>query len=85
MSERYSDCYFCGGEVREQDVTREVWREGHLHLVENVPVGVCGQCGEKFILPEVARTVDLLLAEDSTPDHFVRVPAYSFRESTTVS
>ena len=32
MAHVYSDCYFCGGEVKEQPITREVWRQGKLYL-----------------------------------------------------
>jgi len=79
MPATYSDCFFCGGEVREQRVNREVWRSGGLHLIEDVPVGVCQQCGEKVILPPVAKAIDALLAGEKPPDHFIRVPAYRWR------
>ena len=84
MARRYSDCYFCGGEVNERRITREVWWKDRLHLVENVPVGVCGQCGEKVVLPEVARAIDEVLAGKRPPDHFVQVPTYRLPEPEPV-
>jgi len=39
-------------------------------------VGVCDQCGEKFIRPAVAKAIDRMLAGDVPPDHVVEVPAY---------
>ena len=78
MADTFPDCYFCGGDVREDRISREVWREGKLHIIENVPAGVCRQCGEKYIAPEVARLVDELLTGAATPDHMLNVPAYSF-------
>ena len=81
MRTEYSDCYFCGGEVTEKRISREVWRGGSLCVIEDVPVGVCRQCGEKTILPEVARRIDALLAGKALPDHFVQVPTYSFGEA----
>lgn len=80
MTHHYSDCYFCGGEVREQRIAREVWWKGKLHLIEDVPVGVCQQCGQQVILPNVAKAIDKMLAGEVTPDHFVQVPTYRFSE-----
>ena len=84
MAGQYSDCYFCGGEVQEQRIAREIWWRGKLHLVENVPVGVCRQCGQKVILPQVAKSVDQILAGQVPPDAFVAVPTYRFRETEPV-
>jgi len=85
MAGQYSDCYFCGGQVGEQQIAREVWWQGRLHLIEGVPVGVCQQCGQKVILPDVAKMVDRMLAGEVCPDHFVQVPTYRFREAEPVS
>lgn len=76
MSSEYSECFFCGGAVHERRVNREVWWRGRLHLIEEVPVGVCDQCGEKFIRPAVAKAIDRMLAGGVPPDHVVEVPAY---------
>ena len=76
----YSDCYFCDGEVTEQRIARELWWRGRLHLIEDVPVGVCCQCGQMVVLPQVAKTIDGMLASDRAPEHFVQVPAYAFRQ-----
>jgi len=85
MTREYSDCYFCGGEVKEERLAREIWWRGTLHLIEGVPVGVCQQCRQKVILPEVAKVIDEMLAGEVPPDHFVQVPAYPFREGEAVS
>jgi YgiT-type zinc finger domain-containing protein len=85
MATEYSDCYFCGGAVRERRVSREVWWQGHLHLIEDVPLGVCEQCGEKVVLPAVAKAIDRILSGAVPPDHVVQVPAYRWRLAETVS
>lgn len=85
MSHQYSDCYFCGGEVQEQHVSREIWWQGKLHLIEGVPVGVCSQCGQKVVLPVVAKSIDQILGGQTTPDHFVQVPTFRFREVERVA
>ena len=76
MSCGCSDCLFCGGAVHERRVSRDVWWHGRLHLIEDVPVGVCDQCGEKFIRPGVAKAIDRMLAGEVAPDRLVEVPAY---------
>ena len=76
MPSEYSDCFFCGGAVHEQRVSRELWWRGRLHLIEGVPVGVCDQCGEKFIRPAVAKAIDRMLAGEVPPDRFIEVAAY---------
>ena len=85
MAREYSDCYFCGGEVKEQRIAREIWWHEELRIIEEVPVGVCQQCGEKVIVPEVAKQIDRMLAEEAPPHHFIQVPAFCFTEFQTVS
>lgn len=85
MPNTYSDCYFCGGELAEQRGVREIWWQGRLHLVENVPLGVCGQCGQKVVLPAVAKMIDQILAGQEPPSSFVQVPSYRFRETERVA
>ncbi len=57
----FADCIYCGGQVRECAATREVRWKGELFLVEQVPMGVCSQCGERFLKPDVAKAIDKLL------------------------
>lgn len=85
MAHKYSDCYFCGGTVAEELASREIWWQGTLHLIENAPVGVCQQCGQKFILPAVAKVIDQMLASGAPPDDFVKVPAYRFDKAGRVA
>ena len=85
MPSDYSDCFFCGGAVHERRVTREVWWHGQLRLIEDVPLGVCDQCGEKFIRPDVAKTIDRMLAGELPPDRVLEVPAYRWHVEEPVS
>ncbi len=80
MKRTYSDCYFCGGVVEEQLISREVRWEGKLVVLENVPTGVCNQCGEKVVKPDVAHDIDLLLQGKNPPQRTIEVPVYSFVE-----
>lgn len=62
-----------------------MWWHERLHLIEDVPVGVCDQCGEKVIRPGVAKTIDRMLAGEVAPDRFVEVPAYRWQVEDPVS
>jgi len=78
MTHPYSGCFFCGGKVEERLIRREIWWEARLFLIDKVPVGVCQQCGEKVVLPDVARKIDSLLKKPGAPEKEITVPVYSF-------
>lgn len=59
----YGDCYFCGGEVKEKVIEIEFRWKGKLYLVEEVPTGVCQQCGEKYFTAEVSKAIDRSIEE----------------------
>ncbi|HHT9133439.1 MAG TPA: type II toxin-antitoxin system MqsA family antitoxin [Candidatus Avalokitesvara rifleensis] len=79
MTKKYSDCFYCGGAVEEKLTFREIRWKGKLFIFENVPVGVCTQCGEKVIKPEVAKAVDQLLKGEKEPTKTVQVPVYHYK------
>lgn len=62
-SHHYGDCYFCGGEVREQVIEIEFRWKGNLYLIEGVPTGICQQCGEKYFTAEVSKAIDRSVEE----------------------
>ena len=84
MAGKYSDCYFCGGEVVETRIDRDVWWNQKLHFVHGVPTGACRQCGEKVLVPEVAKEIDGILQGRIAPERILQVPAYRFPESKAV-
>ena len=77
-TKKYSDCFYCGGVVEERFVPRELRWEGELFIFENVPMGVCTQCGEKVLMPEVAKAIDLVLQKKKRPAKTIRVPVYEY-------
>ncbi len=79
MKHQYDDCYFCGGVVEERLLPREIRWNGKLLVFENVPMGVCGQCGEKFLRPEVAKTIDAALESAKRPSRVLQVPVYQYQ------
>ncbi|MDI6770913.1 MAG: YgiT-type zinc finger protein [Anaerolineales bacterium] len=79
MKCQYNDCYFCGGVVEERLLPREIRWNGKLLVFENVPMGVCGQCGEKFLRPEVAKMIDAALESSKRPSRVLQVPVYQYQ------
>ncbi len=77
MAEKYSDCFYCGGVVEERLVPREVRWKGRLFVFEDVPMGVCRQCGEKVLKPGVAKAIDRVIQERKKPTKTIQVPVYS--------
>lgn len=78
MPRVYSPCFYCGGEVAEQSLPRELQWQAQWYILENVPVGVCQQCGERFVTPEVAKTIDRILQAGKAPLRTLAVPVYAY-------
>jgi YgiT-type zinc finger domain-containing protein len=57
-------CYFCRGKVQQQHITLD-WRWGErLFVIRNVPVGVCDQCGEKYLDTRVYKDMERITASN---------------------
>ena len=78
----YADCSFCGGVVEERRIDYDYRRTGRLLVFQNVPAGVCRQCGEKYFTPEVLKKMDVsfhnIFDRNQRPDHVLDVPAVNF-------
>ena len=77
MQASFGDCVYCGGHVEERRGRREVHWKGELVLVDDVPLGVCIQCGERFVKPQVAKAIDRLL-ESGARTRKVLVPVLTY-------
>ncbi len=53
----------CGEQMQRRRITQEVWVKGELVVVEDVPAGVCRQCGERVVTADVARSLAALLED----------------------
>lgn len=59
---KYDDCSFCGGQVNERKVQKVCWWGDKLvAVVDNVPCGVCEQCGERYYPAQILKTIEDLL------------------------
>ncbi|MFQ5574818.1 MAG: YgiT-type zinc finger protein, partial [Terriglobia bacterium] len=70
----YDDCRYCGGEVEERLERLDYRYHGQLFLVENVTVGVCKQCGEKFLTAQVAKQIEAAVSSVKEPVATVAIP-----------
>ncbi|MDQ3686139.1 MAG: type II toxin-antitoxin system MqsA family antitoxin, partial [Acidobacteriota bacterium] len=61
----YGKCHICGERMEEKKIKQDFWLKGSLIVIEDVPAGVCPQCGEKVVKAEVGRRLANLL-EHST-------------------
>ena len=57
---KHDPCEYCGGPVKQRKVRVDHRWKGVLIVVENVPVGVCHNCGERYYDAAVLRKLDLM-------------------------
>ena len=80
MMHKYGDCSFCGGEVKSDAVELDYRYKGELYIFQDVPVGVCQQCGEKYLTAKVSKEIERRIQTKGTWDKTVHVPANIFSE-----
>ncbi len=76
MGKRSGLCILCGGEMKNDIVDLELWVDGTLRIIKDIPARVCLQCGEEAISAEVAKQIDELLDSEVEPFTYVSVPVY---------
>ena len=59
----YGECHLCGEQMKARRTKQEFWIKGKLIVIENVPAGVCPQCGEKVVKADVGRWIAALIAD----------------------
>jgi YgiT-type zinc finger domain-containing protein len=70
----YDDCLKCGGTVHEKLQRLDYRYHGQLFIIEEVPVGVCDQCGEQYLTAKTARMLEKLVQIQDKPVTTVAVP-----------
>ena len=79
----YGDCSYCGGKVIEKRVQKTCWWGEKLRaLIENVPAGVCTQCGERFYKAAVLKGIEVMLKKKSSFTS-ICIPMAEFAASVT--
>ncbi len=70
-------CEYCGGDIVEKRVTIHRKARRKYALLENVPAGVCTQCGTRYYAANVLKTVEESVRGRRTAKREVLVPVYS--------
>lgn len=76
---KYEDCHFCGGRVTERRLPKPCyWGNKLMAIVENVPGGVCEQCGEKYYKAVVLKRIETRLKTARKSTRTVRLPLLEY-------
>ena len=51
----YGNCHVCGSKMKSRRIKQDFWIKKKLIVIEDVPAGVCPQCGEKVVHAEIGR------------------------------
>jgi YgiT-type zinc finger domain-containing protein len=75
-----TECYFCKGKVVQEKVIVDFRWGRKLKVIDDVPAGVCQQCGEKYFQAAVYKTMEKLAASRAKPAARVTVEVMHFKE-----
>lgn len=78
----YGSCHVCGEQMHEQLINQDFWIKSNLMVIEDVPAGVCPQCGERVVRAEVGRQVAAIIAaaNEMPQTRTISVPVISFTQ-----
>ncbi len=71
-------CECCGGGIVEKRVTMHRKIKDNYVLLENVPAGVCTQCGTRYYSANVLKTIEENLRGRRKASREVVVPVYAW-------
>ena len=57
----YGECHVCGEQMIEKVVKMDFWIRENLIVVEDLPTGVCPQCGEQVVNAKVGKELSAIL------------------------
>ena len=73
-------CEYCDGIVREKVVAQEAFKhkDGFV-ILENVPIGVCDKCGNRYYHASLLRRVEEIATKRKLPERIAAVPVAAFQ------
>ena len=78
---KYDACEYCGAKVRERRVTIDLRRGAALCVFQNVPVGVCSKCGERYYPGPVLERLDEIAQHGLNGAKNIRVPTIDYADA----
>ena len=76
MKKNKNVCAICGGRLKKEKISFDFRFNGELVVIDNLPVEVCLQCGEKVLSPAVSQKIDEVLARKKKPKKYINIPVY---------
>jgi YgiT-type zinc finger domain-containing protein len=81
---KFGDCSFCGGEVKNDIVEMDYRYKGQLYIFQDVPAGVCQQCGERYLIGKVSKEIERRIQAKNQWKKTISVPVNKFSEKLAV-
>jgi len=70
-------CEYCGGRIVEKRVDLHRKVKGSYVLIENVPAGVCVECGTRYYAANVLKTIEETIRGRRKAEQKVLVSVFS--------
>ena len=70
-------CEYCNGTIVEKRVTVHRKSNGNYVLIENVPAGVCSECGTRYYAANVLKMIEEIVRGNRQIEREVVVPVYA--------
>ena len=75
-------CDVCGRAERQHRQIRYSFSQGdRLIVVDHVPAGVCPNCGEVSLQPDVVERLQEIVWQHRAPSRLIETPVYEFEVS----
>jgi YgiT-type zinc finger domain-containing protein len=79
-------CEYCGGIVWPRTVAREAFKHKNgFVILENVVIGVCESCGNRYYPAEVLHRVHEIATGKRQPEHTESIPVSTLTSSNLLS
>jgi len=72
------ECEYCGKQIVEKKVTLHRKIKGKYIFIENVPAGICSNCGTRYYSGSVLKTIEQKIKGSPKAKQKVLVPVYSY-------
>ena len=73
-------CEYCEGTVKERVVEKEVFKHKNgFVMLENVPVGICDNCGYRYYHSTILKRVDEIAEDKEEPKRTEPIPIAQYR------